>query len=61
MIPISGASRQPATLTAMMISLTACARVGFDALHSACPPVVEYTSAEQVRVAAELVKLPEGH
>jgi len=36
--------------------LTGCATAGSDAPPSACPPVVEYSRAEQARVAA----LPEG-
>lgn len=43
-----------------MIFLTGCAGVTSDPLHSACPPVVEYSRAEQARVAAELAALPEG-
>ncbi len=43
-----------------MIFLNACAGVGFDTPHSACPPVVAYSQAEQVRVAGELAALPEG-
>ena len=43
-----------------MIFLTACAGVGSDGRHSACPPVVEYSLAEQARVAEELATLPEG-
>jgi hypothetical protein len=40
--------------------LTACAGVSSDAPPSACPPVVEYSRAEQVRVAEEVAALPEG-
>ena len=43
-----------------MIFLTACAGGSFDAVPSACPPVVAYSQAEQVRVAEELAALPEG-
>ena len=32
----------------------------FDTVPSACPPVVEYSRAEQARLAAELAALPEG-
>ncbi len=42
-----------------MIFLTACAGVGSDGRHSACPPVVEYSRAEQTRVAEEVAALPE--
>ena len=34
--------------------------VGFDGSYGACPPVVEYTRAEQLRMAEELAALPEG-
>ncbi len=37
-----------------------CAGVGFEALPSACPPVVAYSPAEQARVADEVAALPEG-
>ena len=43
-----------------MILLTACARVGSDSPHRACPPVVEYSRAEQAHVAEEVATLPEG-
>jgi hypothetical protein len=34
--------------------------VGSDAQQGACPPVVEYSRAEQARVAEEVAALPEG-
>jgi hypothetical protein len=40
--------------------LTGCAGVGSDTPPSACPPVVEYSRAEQARVAEEVAALPEG-
>jgi hypothetical protein len=43
-----------------MIFLTACARVGFDAPASVCPPVVDYSRAEQAQIAEEIAALPEG-
>ena len=49
-----------AALAAATILLTACAGAGFDARPGACPPVVEYSRAEQVRVAVELAALPDG-
>ena len=53
--------RQPAVgLVIAMILLTGCAGAGFDGTYGACPPVVEYTRAEQARVADELVVLPKG-
>jgi len=40
--------------------LSACATVNSDAPSGACPPVVEYSRAEQARVADEVAALPEG-
>ena len=42
-----------------MLWLTGCATVGSDT-RAPCPPVVEYTSAEQARAADEVEELPEG-
>lgn len=53
-------TRPRAALAAATIFLTACATAGSDTLASACPPVVAYSRAEQVRVAEELAALPEG-
>ena len=50
----------PAALAAATIFLTACATAGFDAPPGACPPVVEYSQAQQARVAEEVAVLPEG-
>ncbi len=50
----------PAALAAAAIFLTACAGVSSDTLPGACPPVVEYSGAEQARVAEEVAALPEG-
>lgn len=50
----------PAALAVVTTLLTACARVSSEGPHSACPPVVEDSRAEQVRVAAELAALPDG-
>ena len=52
--------RPQIALAAAMIFLTGCAVVGSETPHSACPPVVEYSRAEQVRVAEEIAALPEG-
>ncbi|MCC5967853.1 MAG: hypothetical protein JJU24_17190 [Natronohydrobacter sp.] len=49
-----------AALAAVTIFLTGCEGVTSDTPPSACPPVVEYSRAEQARVAAELAALPEG-
>ena len=49
-----------AALAAATIFLTGCAGVSSDAPLSACPPVVEYSRAEQARVAQEVAALPEG-
>ena len=43
-----------------MIFLTGCEKVGSETPHSACPPVVEYSRAEQTQVAEEIAVLPEG-
>ena len=52
--------RQRAVLAAATILLSACAGAGSDNLPGACPPVVEYSQAEQARVAEEVATLPEG-
>ena len=52
--------RPAAALAIATIFLTACAGVISDAPPSACPPVVEYSQAEQARVAEEVAALPEG-
>lgn len=51
--------RPAAVLVIATSSLSACARAGFDEA-AACPPVVEYSRAEQMQVAAEVAALPEG-
>ena len=43
-----------------MIFLTACAGAGFEGTGGVCPPVVDYSRAEQARVAEEVAALPEG-
>jgi len=50
----------PAALATATIFLTACAGVTSDTPPGACPPVVDYTRAEQLRVAEEVAALPEG-
>jgi hypothetical protein len=52
--------RPRAALGVVMIFLTGCAGAGFEGPGGACPPVVEYTRAEQMRVAGEVAALPEG-
>ncbi len=52
--------RRQIALGVVMIFLTGCAGVGFDTAPSACPPVVEYSRAEQARLADEVSGLPEG-
>jgi len=42
-----------------MLWLSACATGGSDG-QSSCPPVVNYSRAEQVRAAEEVAALPEG-
>ena len=43
-----------------MIFLTGCAGGSFDTVPSACPPVVEYSRAEQARVVEEVAALQVG-
>ena len=47
-------------LVAATIFSTGCAGGSFDTVPSACPPVVEYSRAEQARLAAEVAALTEG-
>ena len=42
-----------------MLWLTGCATAGSET-GTPCPPVVDYTSAEQARAADEVEALPEG-
>ncbi len=42
-----------------MLWLGACGMAGSDTL-APCPPVVEYSAADQSRAAAEIEALPEG-
>ena len=42
-----------------MLWLTGCAKAGFET-QVPCPPVVEYTTADQARAAAEVDMLPEA-
>jgi hypothetical protein len=42
-----------------MLWLIGCAMAGSD-VGATCPPVVEYTNAEQARAADEIEALPEG-
>ena len=53
MLPTAG-------LAAAMIFLTGCAGAGFEGSGGACPPVVDYSRAEQARVAEEVAALQEG-
>ncbi|HEV8034935.1 hypothetical protein [Yoonia sp.] len=53
-------TRPQIALAAVMTFLTACEKAGSDTPYSACLPVVEYSRAEQTRVAEELAALPEG-
>lgn len=43
----------------VMLWLTGCAMGGSD-VRAPCPPVVEYSSADQARAADEVEALPEG-
>ena len=42
-----------------MLWLTGCAMAGSDT-RAPCPPVVDYTAADQARAAHEVEALPEG-
>ena len=42
-----------------MLSLSACAMGGSET-RAPCPPVVDYTAAEQARAGGEVEALPEG-
>ena len=48
-----------APLIAMLL-LSACAMAGSDRHVQDCPPVVEYSTADQARAAVEVAALPEG-
>lgn len=49
----------PVALLIVMLWLSGCAMGGSD-LRAPCPPVVEYTGAEQATAADEVEALPEG-
>ncbi|KGJ13866.1 MAG: hypothetical protein DI640_13905 [Sphingomonas taxi] len=49
----------PAALLIAMLWLSACATVGSET-RAPCPPVVEYTPADQALAADEVEALPEG-
>ena len=49
-----------AAFAAATIFLTACEGVSSDNPRRTCPPVVEYSRAEQARVAAAVTALPEA-
>ena len=49
----------PAALLIAMLWLSACATAGSET-SAPCPPVVEYTAAEQARAGDEVEALPEG-
>ena len=51
--------RRLAVLAIATSLLSGCATDGFESPSGNCPPVVEYTRAEQSRVAKELASLPE--
>lgn len=59
---IVGCWKPPAVVLALvMLWLTGCAAGGSDGSGAgACPPVVDYSAAEQVRAAGEVEALPEG-
>ena len=47
----------PAALLIAMLLLSGCGTGGSET-HASCPPVVEYSFANQVRAAAEVEALP---
>ncbi len=49
----------PAALLIAMLWLTGCAMGGSD-VGAPCPPVVDYSAADQARAADEVRALPEG-
>lgn len=49
-----------AALLIATLWLTGCATGGSNRLGQVCPPVVEYSTADQVRAADEVEALPEG-
>ncbi len=53
-------TRPRAALVTATIFLTACATGGSDVPPGACPPVVEYSRADQARGAEEVATLPDG-
>lgn len=50
---------RPAALLIVILWLSACGMAGSDA-RAQCPPVVDYSAADQDRAAAEVEALPEG-
>ena len=53
-------TRPQTALVIVTLFLTACAGVGSDPPPGVCPPVVDYSPAEQTRVSDEVAALPEG-
>ena len=49
----------PAALLIVTLWLTGCAMAGSET-RAPCPPVVDYTSADEARAADEVEGLPEG-
>ena len=59
MMRIKGCWKPPAAaLMIAMLLLTACATASSD--NALCPPVVEYSAADQTRAAAEVEAMPEN-
>ena len=53
-------TRPQTALGIATLFLTACPGVGSDTPPRVCPPVVDYSLAEQARVEDEVAALPEG-
>lgn len=61
MTPNAGCWKRRLVALVIAIScLSGCATVGSETRLNACPPVVEYSLAEQKRAAGELASLPDG-
>jgi hypothetical protein len=53
-------TQQPAVPLIAMLWLTGCAMGASDYSGHVCPPVVDYTTADQARAAAEVDMLPQS-
>lgn len=60
-MPSSARCSTPPSVALLIVTLwlTGCAMAGSDT-RAPCPPIVDYTSADQARAANEVEALPEG-